>query len=180
MRPARNLRNICNIINRSRWWERRHVITNKSALKHYSFAFADEKPDFGSQFAFLRLTSFVATAILNTNNYNEYTYLFCIHTQKRFKTTAASLRFSEVFKILKVDKITNASIDFSKRCNVYYSSVMLMVWVVATVWTGVNMSTPLLSLVVPGIDANPVASFTGRGRGSVMFGAWIARLQYTA
>jgi len=34
---------------------------------------------------------------------------------------------------------------------------------VATGWTGVDMSTPLLPEVVPEIDANPVSFFTGEG-----------------
>jgi len=34
---------------------------------------------------------------------------------------------------------------------------------VATGWTGVNMSTPLLPEVVPEIDANPVSFYTGGG-----------------
>ena len=40
---------------------------------------------------------------------------------------------------------------------------------VATEWTGVDMSTPLLPKVVPEIDANPVSFFLGRRElGSVM------------
>jgi len=37
---------------------------------------------------------------------------------------------------------------------------------VATGWTGVDMSTPLLPEVVPEIDANPVSFY----RGGVVFG----------
>jgi len=40
---------------------------------------------------------------------------------------------------------------------------------VATGWTGVDMSTPLLPEVVPEIDANPVSFYSGGGGlGSVM------------
>jgi len=34
---------------------------------------------------------------------------------------------------------------------------------VATGWTGVDMSTPLLPEVVPEIDANPVSFYSGEG-----------------
>jgi len=34
---------------------------------------------------------------------------------------------------------------------------------VETGWTGVDMSTPLLPQVVPGIDANPVSFYLGGG-----------------
>jgi len=45
---------------------------------------------------------------------------------------------------------------------------------VATGWTGVDMSTPLLSAVVPEIDANPVSFYSGGRRvgGQSWFGAW--------
>jgi len=35
---------------------------------------------------------------------------------------------------------------------------------VATVWTGVDMSTPLLLEVAPEIDTNPTSFYGGRGR----------------
>ena len=38
---------------------------------------------------------------------------------------------------------------------------------VATGWTGVDMSTPLLLEVAPEIDTNPTSFYRGRGRGSV-------------
>jgi len=45
---------------------------------------------------------------------------------------------------------------------------------VATGWTEVDMSTPLLPEIVPEIDANPVSFYwrrgRGRGRKSVRFG----------
>ena len=41
---------------------------------------------------------------------------------------------------------------------------------VATGWTGVDMSTPLLPEVVPEIDANPVSFYSGGG-GRSWFGA---------
>jgi len=35
---------------------------------------------------------------------------------------------------------------------------------IATVWTGVDMSTPLLLEVAPEIDTNPTSFYGGRGR----------------
>jgi len=47
------------------------------------------------------------------------------------------------------------------RCILYH--VRVTARGVATRWTGVDMSTPLLPQVVPEIDANPVSFYLGEG-----------------
>jgi len=50
---------------------------------------------------------------------------------------------------------------------------------VATGWTGVDMSTPLLPEVVPEIDANPVGFYSGVGVGGITITWGLGNLQNT-